>query len=827
VPSSFRLVRFGALVCVLAISAVVAAENPAVPAPNSDFTYQQLRNIGLSAQSVAVTDFTLKRDAATFHLRSGTVCFLTPVQGKVTGAVFVGDGNMILEPPLPIERSSLKLLTKEDEFSENFSHLVMRFTDATYDEIKKAGSAASGGCDAGLLPDSQKVTRKKVHFNLDARILQDVLGPGPGGLFVAFIHGKRYNGEEIFSIDPEGSPLLIMPVAPEEEQFVTYDDSKFGVWASFHLSSEYKNGTATGSQKNSAIHIEHQQLDTTIEKNANLAGKATTTFVSQVNGLRVARFNLFGSLRVQSVFAEGGQALPFIQEDKKEDPDFAVILPKTLAPGEKFTITTNYSGKDAVRNEGNGNYFPIARENWYPNNPAFSLGEYSTYDMTFRIPKGMKIAATGSLLSESNDGDQNVTVWKSEVPQTVAGFNFGKFKMLEVKMTKPEYLVQSYANVEPPEWVKGLQNAAEGGALEGGRLGMGGPGRPEVALGKMGTTGLEKKALADGEISIELYTDYFGPIPFKRLAMTQQTACNFGQSWPGLVWLPLCSFFDSTIRHQLGLDLGDRGYWKTVAPHEVAHQWWGHEVGFGSYRDQWMSEGFADMSASLFIQSVEKNPKKFIEFWDDERYLLTQRDKEGFRAIDAGPVTMGYRMSNSRTGTHLTRDLIYPKGAYILHMVRMMMWDRKTGDQNFKATMQDFVRTYAGRAATTEDFKAMLEKHMTPEMAALGGGNMDWFFDEYVYGTALPSYSIESTFDNDASGDVIFGVKLTQSNVNERFRMLVPIYLEMADGRTLSLGRARLVGNTTLEQKIPLKGVKEKPRRALVNYFDDVLASAK
>ena len=188
---------------------------------------------------------------------------------------------------------------------------------------------------------------------------------------------------------------------------------------------------------------------------------------------------------------------------------------------------------------------------------------------------------------------------------------------------------------------------------------------------------------------------------------------------------------------------------------------------------------------------------------------------------------MGYRMSNSRTGTRLTRDLIYPKGAYILHMVRMMMWDRKTGDQNFKTTMQDFVKTYAGRAATTEDFKAMLEKHMTPEMAAFGGGKMDWFFDEYVYGTALPSYSIESTFDNDASGDVVFGLKLTQSNVNEHFRMLVPIYLEMADGRTFPLGRARLTGNTTLEQKIPLKGIKDKPRRAVVNYFDDVLASAK
>jgi len=71
-----------------------------------------------------VNNFKLKRDAATFHLRSGTVCFVPPVQGNVTGAMFAGDGNMVLDPPTPDERASLKLLTKEDEFSENFSQLV-------------------------------------------------------------------------------------------------------------------------------------------------------------------------------------------------------------------------------------------------------------------------------------------------------------------------------------------------------------------------------------------------------------------------------------------------------------------------------------------------------------------------------------------------------------------------------------------------------------------------------------------------------------------------------------------------------------------------------
>ncbi len=558
---------------------------------------------------------------------------------------------MALDPPEAGEKRSLKLLTRENEFNEEYKQLVLRFTDGTYGDIKKAGAAASGGCDPDLFNDSRHDLRhdRILKYNLDGRILQDVYGSEPGGLFVAFIRGQKYSGKEVFAIDPHGAPPLLFPVAPEEVELVTYDDTKNGIWASFHLADEYKGGKANSAQKNGPIHIEHQTLDTTIEKSGNLIGQATTTFISQVDGLRVVPFDFFPKLRVQSVALQGGQQIGFVQEGKDEDAEYlSVILPKPLAAGEKCTIVTKYEGKDAVSNEGGGNYFPVARENWYPSVPAASFGEYTSYDLTFRIPKGMKMAATGSLVSESEDGDHNVTVWKSDVPQTVAGFNFGKLKMQEAKTNNPVYLVQSYANEQSPNWVEALrQQATTSDLLNQEHFGT----QREVALGTMSTTGLEKKALAEGQLSLVLYSDYFGPLPFKHLAMTQQTACNFGQSWPNLVWLPLCSYFGGTVRHQLGLDFEDYGYWKIVAPHEVAHQWWGHTVGFSSYRDQWMSEGFADFSASLFIQMVEKDPKKFTAFWNDERELLTMRNKEGFRAIDAGPLTWGYRLSNSRTAS--------------------------------------------------------------------------------------------------------------------------------------------------------------------------------
>jgi hypothetical protein len=55
--------------------------------------------------------------------------------------------------------------------------------------------------------------------------------------------------------------------------------------------------------------------------------------------------------------------------------------------------------------------------------------------------------------------------------------------------------------------------------------------------------------------------------------------------------------------------------------------------------------------------------------------------------------------------------------------------------------------------------------------------------------------------------------------------MLVPIYLELADGNTTFVGRAKLTGNSSMEQKVPLKGLKTKPRRAVLSYYDDVLAA--
>ena len=811
-----RCLRLVLFVCLSFFSASSLAQ---APAPNAHPMYQALRTGGFGQEAYSVQNLLLKRGGSTIKF-DGKVWLLAPVNGKIPGAVFSGNGVLTVTPPTPGEQRQLRIFSRENETVEHFEEMVLFFTDGTYDEIKAAGTPDNAPPNAGILSDARHKLRDSLHYNLYGRVLQDVMSQQRGGFFFAMIKGKHYSGKMLFIVDPHGVPEIDpadvpgMRLAPEEVAMLVYDEFKAGTWTAYHLPQEYLDHTATGTQKNDWFYIEHQDIDATIEKSGKLSGVVKTSITSGVDDLNVARLELFPTLRVSKVTDASGTPLAFIQEDKDRDAQFYVVLPHGLKMNEKFDIVTTYSGKDAVSNEGGDNYYPVARSDWYPNK---SFGEYESYDMKFHVPKGMTMVATGLPVSSGEENGWAVSVWKSAVPQAVAGFNFGRFKKVEGKVGKQNFVVESYTNTNAPDIVQALQHIQEGGLGEGFTSHDSG-----LALGTMDTRQFGPKALAEGQLAVDLYTQYFGPIPYQRLAMTQQTATNYGQAWPGLVYLPITYFFDSTVRHQIGY--GDaHAYFRVVAPHEVAHQWWGHAVGFKSYRDQWMSEGFAEFSASVYTQMINKKDDKFRDFWHDEHELLVQRNKEGNRPIDVGPVTLGYRLLNARTGYSVPRTLIYPKGAYILHMIRMMMWQPKDGDARFEAMMHEFVAQHLNSTASTEDFKAIVEKYMNENMDVAGTHTMDWFFNEYVYGTALPAYDFQSSVAETPNGTML-NFKITQSKVSDNFDMVVPVYLELADGRVARLGMLAMHGNQSVEKQVNLGQMKTKPKRAIFNYNYDVLA---
>jgi len=818
----------------LEVAAIEAEVNVVTgPKPNADPIYQRLRQVGKGERPAeastagatkpdqemptyaTVNNLVLKRDAATFTLKSGEIYFQAPVEGRFIAAVFIGDGELKLIPPTDTEKRSLQIFTDEPGLTEEFSHLVIRFTDKTFADVKNSPAAKTGtnGPQADkardLYRENEQLLKHTLRDNRDLRTLVDLECTGCPGYFTAFIDGKKHN-KLIYLLDPFGVPN----VSPEEVLLLSYGQTDGGFWTAFHLGEEYQKGTASSSEDHRLIDLLHHEIEATI-KGARLTATDRITFRALVPGIRVVPMDLFPTLRVSRIEDEQGRELNFIQENKDEDADFGMILAEPVEAGKTYKVTIHYGGNDALRDSGGGNFILIPRSTWYPNNGGTQFGDRAIFDMTFRFPKGFTLVGTGALASpETREGDTTVAKWTSGTTElAVAGFNYGRFKKKELADKDTGYNIEFYANTEVPDEVRQMQLRIEQAEEQGIKTG--------TTLGSISTTGMADMAIADAQNATRIYNNYFGKLPYTRMAMTQQPAAGFGQAWPTLIFMPYTAFMDSTQRAQMfGVRGGTDNFWKYVEPHEIAHQWWGHIIGWDSYHDQWMSEGFAEFSASLYVQITRGNDK-FIEFWEDQRKLIVEASPQtrGRKPYTVGAVTQGYRLNNAKTGG-VARRMIYPKGAYILHMIRMLMFDPgKGGDARFIAMMKDLIQTHFNKDISTEDLKQIVEKHITREMDIDGNKKMDWFFDEWVYGMEMPSYR----FDYQISGDGSLTGKITQSNVSDKFVMRVPVYVDFGKG-WVRIGAATVAGNSSVDLnnvKLP-KGAK----RASICALNDVLAAS-
>jgi Carboxypeptidase regulatory-like domain/Peptidase family M1 domain len=782
-------------------------------APNSEPNYRQLRDGG-ALETYTVTNLALKRDIGTVILRSGLVSFLPPVMGRVVRAVFVGDGQFTLTPVIPLERGYLRLITEKDSVDEAFEKAVFCFTDNTFEEIKRQAQPGGPGTADARARDVLGGFHRRVRFrperprsfvefllafegeNIDAEILGDIYNPKRPGFFSAYLFGRKYDDLRYY-VRPRGA--LPQMLAPEEVALINLDPGgeKEGIWYLAHLASEYKSGTASSDEDKRIVDVEHYRIETAIDNGEKLTAVAEVTFTPLGDGDRLLGFGLLPNLRVTRVtIAE--REIDFIQEQKKEDGSFYVVWPEALIKGQQYKLSIEYQGNKVVEDAGGGNFAVGARTSWYPSVNAFN--DRATFDLTFKVPNRYTLVGVGKLARSWREGDYAASQWVSDVPLAVAGFNYGVFKRKEIIDADTKYQIEGYATVELPDYMRGMPSQ----------------------FGAMSPASLNQSAMVDAQNSMRLFTHWFGEAPYGRIAITQQPQFNFGQSWPTLVYLPISAYLDSTQRYLLmgGINSRFTEFIQEVTPHEVSHQWWGHMVGWASFHDQWLSEGFADFSAGLFLQYTEKNVDKYLKYWERQRLNIVEKNQWGNRANDAGPIWMGLRLNTFKTRGAYNR-LVYPKGGYILHMLRAIMYDKQTGDQQFIDMMHDFVKTYFNQNASTESFKRIVEKHMTRAMDLDGNKRMDWFFNEWVYGTELPRYRLEYTLAPEPDGKVMLKLTVNQSGVSDRFKMLVPVYVDF-DGKLMRLGEATLVGNTTTaEFRVRLP---QRPKRVVLNAFQDILA---
>ena len=773
-------------------AAFLLAAIPAVGA-GPDPLYTSLRNASI-AEFFAVENIVLQRDAGTLTLKNGVIAF-TPAQlGRDTVAVFLGEGEFTLTPALGIEKVYLKNLTDQETFKETFDRALFCFTDDTGKEIR--GQTRSHTADAKLA-DTLRDFRKRLRVaeapeNIDAELLADLYNPSHGAFFNAYLHGRK-RADLHFQVRARGA---IPDIGPEEVMIYAVHPSNEldEILYLSHWQTEVEKNSASSQEDKRSVEAASYWIETTIGKDDHFTATTRLNLKALQAGERVIRLDLVPTLRVSRV-ALGSEDIPFIQEGKKDDAAFYVILPKPMDVGSRFELLIEYQGDKVVHKAGGGNFSVGARESWYPNVNSFH--DHARYDLTFKVPKQYTLVSIGNLEKQWTEQDKACSRWTSEIPLPVAGFNYGSFKKKQTMDEEAGFGIEGYATTEAPDY---LQSPSESSSIA-----------PSVLI---------DRTIGEAQAANRIFNAWFGKTGFSRIAITQQPEFNFGQSWPSLVYLPLSAYLDATQRWQLmGILNSLTQFVEEVTPHEVSHQWWGHTVGWATHHDQWLSEGFAEFSAGLFLQYTEKTPTKYLQYWEHARDRLMEKNRYGRRPNDAGPIWLGTRLSTEMNPSAYS-NVVYRKGGYVLHMLRQMMSDpRKDGDKAFVEMMHDFVEQHRNRNATTETFQRVVEKHMRPNMDLYRDGKMDWFFGEWVYGTAIPRYKFEHTLTTLADGKCLLKGTVTQSDVPKDFAMLVPLYLEF-DGPPVRAGVVTLIGSSSVPIEVTLP---RKPKRVLLNAWHDVL----
>jgi hypothetical protein len=792
---------------VLAAAAALLAAGPAAGA-ETDPTYAALRSAKPEGQAFAVQEFVLQRDVFRFTFESGIFQFLTPVDGRPYGAVFSGKATFELKPSTRGERSFLRFETNEpalETLTDTLRSAVLFFGDGTSAEIEEQGTAVPATPElAGIYEAAFKKEKTRWKSNLQIRLLSDALEPGaPDAVFLALFSGKKLS-PALAAADPRGLEWLAPGVGTEGSILAVLEDGRPRLWYSSKLVSA---DPALAEPKTRATHY---AIDTTIRSNTAIEATEELTVAILADGLRVLPIHLLDQLRIHSASfspADGDSFTPLavIQEHAKEEGDAAVVFPSPPARGRTIRLRFAYGGKDVLRDSGEGNYTVGARDSWYPNLGPF--GSPASFELTYRCPKGNQVVSVGTLESDRLEGDVRVLRFRQDRPVRVAGFNYGRFQMIEREDHDSGMTIAVYTNTGTPDFIREMDMAMQNNPI----------GLTRVPLD---TKGFADAALADGINMARVGTVYFGPLPDKRLAITQQTQAFFGQSWPSLVYLPFIAAFDSTVRHELGLQ-GASHFVDEVGPHEVAHQWWGHLVGWNTYRDQWLSEGFAQFSVSLVVQASD--PKKLNPFWERARQDILSKPRGSSVASDAvGPISLGWRLS-TRRNPYAYQALVYSKGAYVLHMLRMAM--RQPGapgpDARFIDMMQDFVESWADKNPTTKDFQRVVERHMTPAMDLAGDGRMDYFFRQWVDGMDIPIQVARLEIKKEGDQYRIKGT-ISQDAVPEDFRSASHLYADLGKGEIARIGSVRLTGKTTLPVDIALQ-LPKAPKKIVLNAMHDVL----
>ena len=115
----------------------------------------------------------------------------------------------------------------------------------------------------------------------------------------------------------------------------------------------------------------------------------------------------------------------------------------------------------------------------------------------------------------------------------------------------------------------------------------------------------------------------------------------------------------------------------------------------------------------------------------------------------------------------LLNDNNYPKGGWVLHMLRGML-----GDEVFFAGIRSYYARFRDSVASTSDFRAVMEE--------ASGSDLGWFFEQWLHRPGYPVVTAETTWDAD-TGEAVVTIRQTQQADWPAFRLPLDIEFEVGD----------------------------------------------
>ncbi len=719
--------------------AVIAVADP-VAAPATDFgTFFAafLAQRPDSSRVARVTRLGFERDAGRFTLEEGELWLATPVNGRVCSAVFVGRGSFALTPPTPGEREQVRRTYGTTSVERTFSTLVLVMGDSTLAQFERSlvfGPGRGSKLAAKTLTECIRYVSDPKTTAIKASLAKPFLEGRATGYFFSLIESVGAD-RLFFEIDPQRTEDVTLWREPKNRHI-----GLWRVWRRDEVTRFAAGGMADSMPQRDTrpvLSILRNRIECRIAGNMDFSAVAEIDCESRdASPQRWATLTLFEKLLVDSVTWVGGAQARFHQGH--ESDRIWVHCDPPLAPGERRTLRVRYHGRLIDRI---GDWMLLGSSTgWYPEPDGFHP---APFDLTFHSPSQYHLVSIGEHVSSDTQGKVTTSRWRSQRPIHNASFVLGLFD----------------------EEAFGLPDAPPVTAL----MFRGKPDPIQFSFddGRQITSGarMDRKVAADAARAVAFFDRMLGPPPVSRIVVAEIPDIK-GEAFPGLIQITWTYFQGRNVAAEDAV----------FRAHEVAHQWWGYGVGYRTYHDYWLSEGFADFSGLWYVQQGLGDTKSYLAVLDAWREQIFEDLR--FRPADAppaGPISLGYRSASGETpGDHGL--IVYKKGAWVLHMLRNMMLDLETGaDQRFAGMMRDFYARHEGRTATTEDFRKVAQRY--------AGQDLGWFFDQWVHGTELPTYRFASRTERGADGRYKVTCRVEQRGVPEGFRMPVPIRIDFDDGK--------------------------------------------